>query len=139
MLEHTASEQDKAAGLDIADYLLKQQPQSKPTQVTKILEFTEQKPTESEATPTIQEPIQDKRLTCYVSDAGTLYIPTPPDGRITYTVYPSVETYNQRSELPTFVPMQSVDVSGMKQVFINLNTLTIGLKETIREEKKKYL
>jgi hypothetical protein len=72
-----------------------------------------------------QQSIQGKRLQAYVSDNGILYIPTPPDRRITYTVYSSVEAYNKRSELPHFVPFQSVDTAGMKQVFINLNTFTI--------------
>jgi hypothetical protein len=78
-----------------------------------------------EEMPVLQELEQGKLFPAYVSGTGTLYIPTLPDNQTTYTVYPSVETYNKHSGRPTFVPMQSVDVSGMKQVFINLNTLAI--------------
>jgi hypothetical protein len=108
LLEKSATEQERAAGLDIADYLLKQAPSTVPEVV------------KHETEPT------GKQYQAYVSDTGTLYIPTLPDGRITYTVYPDVEAYNQRSTLPKIVPMQSVDISEMKQVFINLNTLTIN-------------
>jgi hypothetical protein len=116
LIEREASEAERKAGFDLADYLVRFSPS----------EFARQKQPEitpSKVTPL--EPEQSKQYPAYVSDTGTLYIPTPPDGRITYTVYPSVEAYNRRSELPVIVPMQSVDVSGMKQVFINLNTLTI--------------
>jgi hypothetical protein len=120
LIETAASETERRAGFDLGDYLVRFSPS----------EFVEQKYSETEPqmpkeTPTISKQERSKQCPAYVSDNGSLYIPTPPNGRITYTVYPSVEAYNQRSELPTFVPMQSVDTSGMKQVFINLNTLMI--------------
>ncbi|MDR2139380.1 MAG: hypothetical protein LBP50_07520, partial [Tannerella sp.] len=68
---------------------------------------------------------QSKQLSAYVSNAGTLYIPTPPDGVTSYTVYPSVEAYNRRLSLPAIIPMKCVDISGMKQVFINSITLMV--------------
>jgi hypothetical protein len=111
LIEKEASEAERKAGFDLADYLVR----------FSLSEFIEQK--QPEITPI--EPEQSKQYPVYVSETGTLYIPTPPDGRITYTVYSSVEVYNRRSELPTFVPIQSVDISDMKQAFINLNTLTI--------------
>jgi hypothetical protein len=116
LIEKEASEAERKAGFDLADYLVrfslsefaeKEQPEIAPSKVTPL------------------EPERGKQYPAYVSDTGTLYIPTPPDGRITYTVYPSVEAYNKRSTLPTIIPMQGVDIAGMKQVFINLNTLTI--------------
>jgi hypothetical protein len=116
LIETAATETERKAGFDLGDYLVRFSPS----------EFSEQKRPEitpSKGTPL--EPKQDKQYPAFVSDTGTLYIPTPPDGRIIYTVYPSVEAYNKRSELPTFAPVQSVDIIGMKQVFIHLNTLTI--------------
>jgi hypothetical protein len=115
LIEKEASEAERKAGFDLADYLVR----------FPLSGFTQKQPEITPPKVTPLEPEQSKQYPAYVSDAGTLYIPTPPDGRITYTVYSSVEVYNRRSELPTFVPIQSVDISGMKQVFINLNTLTI--------------
>jgi hypothetical protein len=120
LIETAATKAERDAGFDLGDYLVRFSP----------TEFVEQKQPatelqQSEKTPTILKQERSKQYPAYVSNNGALYIPTPPDGRITYTVYPSVEAYNQRSELPTFALMQSVDTSGMKQVFINLNTLTI--------------
>ena len=122
LIETAATDSEWKAGFDLGDYLIRFSPS----------EFIEQKrpeemPTvpQSEEAPTMPEQEQSKQYPAYVSENGTLYMPTPPDGRITYTVYSSVEAYNQRSELPVFVPAQSVDSSSMKQVFINLNTLTI--------------
>jgi hypothetical protein len=122
LIEQSASEAERKAGFDIADYLVR----------FPLSEFAGQtQPETGETTEQVKtvspekEPEQGKQYHAYVSDTGTLYIPTPPDGRITYTVYPSVEAYNKRSTLPTIIPMQSVDIAGMKRVFINLNTLTI--------------
>jgi hypothetical protein len=118
LLEKNANEQERAAGLDIADYLLKQAPstvvETADTQVTAVSTAPE-----AETTPAVSKTTQDKRLICYVSDTGTLYIPTPPDCKTTYTVRESVEAYNNRTGKIGFMPMQDVDVSGMRQVFIN--------------------
>jgi hypothetical protein len=114
LIEKESSEAERKAGFDLADYLVRL-----PVSGSAIME--QQRPQKGTST----EPEQSRQYAAYVSDTGILYIPTPPDGRITFTVYPSVEAYNRRSELPTFAPMQSVDVSVMKQVFINLDTLTI--------------
>jgi hypothetical protein len=115
MIEKQATEAERKVGFDLADYLIRFSPSDFAEQ--KQLAVTSQQPPE--------EPGQSKQYPAYVSDSGTLYIPTPPDGRITYTVYPSVEAYNKRLTLPIIVPMQSVDTTGMKQVFINLKTLMI--------------
>ncbi|MDR3236524.1 MAG: DUF6371 domain-containing protein [Prevotellaceae bacterium] len=118
LIETAASEAERKAGFDLSDYLARFSPS----------EFSEPQAHEKqpqEQPPSDTQPEQDKKYPAYVSDAGIVYIPTPPDGCTTYTVYSSVEAYNKRSELPRFVPFQSVDIAGMKQVFINLNTLTI--------------
>jgi len=108
LIEEKATDEERKAGFDIADYLIRFSPS----------EFAKQKQPE-------EMPVEVKQYPAYVSYNGKLYIPTPPDGRTTYTVYPNVEAYNRRSELPVFVPIQSVDITEMKQEFINLNTLTI--------------
>ncbi|MDR3220128.1 MAG: toprim domain-containing protein [Dysgonamonadaceae bacterium] len=114
LIEKQATEAELKAGFDLADYLVQFSPSDFAMENQSIAEM-----------PTIKEPTPDKQLICYVSNAGRLHIPTPPDGRITYTVYPSVEAYNKRSTIPKIMPIQSVDISNMKQVFINLKTLTI--------------
>jgi hypothetical protein len=124
LLEKSATEQERAAGLDIADYLLKQAPSTAAASTVSEVVKHETDPT-------------GKQYQAYVSDARRLYIPTPPDGRITYTVYPDVEAYNQRSTLPKIIPMQSVDISEMKQVFINLNTLTINDENNEKTTEKQ--
>jgi hypothetical protein len=101
LIEDNASEDERKAGFDLADYLVK----------FPLSDFT--------------KPEEGKQYPAYVSGDGTLYIPTPPDGESTYTVYSSVDAYNKRSELPKPVQFQSVDIAGMKQVFVNLKTLTI--------------
>jgi len=113
LIEQQANASERANGFDLSDYLIK----------FPLSDFAElkQEETKSEA----DTPESENKKVAYVSDTGTLYIPTPPDGRITLTVYSSVEAYNKRSELPKIVPIQSVDIAGMKQVFINLKTLKI--------------
>ncbi|MDR1644782.1 MAG: DUF6371 domain-containing protein [Tannerellaceae bacterium] len=119
LIEEQATEVERGAGFDLADYLIR-------FPLSEIIKENRQgniePSSELQIPPT---PKQDGQSPAYVSDAGILYIPTPPDGRTSYTTYPSVEAYNKRSILPEIIPIQSVDVSGMKQVFINLNTLTI--------------
>ena len=109
LIENNATQQERQAGFDIADYLVQFSPSdfSNPEQA--------------------ETPYQEQggQSVAYVSDDGKLYIATPPDGHTTYTVYPNIEAYNKRSELPSFVPFQSLETTGMKQIFINLNTLTI--------------
>jgi hypothetical protein len=115
LIEQQAAETERKAGFDLADYLVRFSPS----------EFADKPQPEAKPIEAPEVTTQSKHFPAYVSDAGVLYIPTPPDGRITYTVYPSVEAYNKRSTLPSFIPMQSVDASNMKQVFINIDMLTI--------------
>jgi hypothetical protein len=114
LIEQQATETERKAGFDLADYLVQ----------FSLSDFAKQKQPEIQPTEP-QEQEHGKQYPAYVSDTEVLYIPTPPDGRITYTVYPSVEAYNKRSTLPSFMPTQSVDTSNMKRVFINLDTLMI--------------
>ena len=141
LLEKAATESERAAGLDLADYLVrfplsdftKPQPQEQSphcklqgsNETLFPCEQIQEQPQQEQPASEPQQAAQSKQYPAYVSEAGTLYIPTPPDGYITHTVYPSVEVYNKRSELPKFMPFQSVNISEMKQVFINLKTLTI--------------
>jgi hypothetical protein len=115
LIEQQATETERKAGFDFADYLVK----------FSLSDFANNPQSEAKPIEALEVITQNKHFPAYVSDAGVLYIPTPPNGRITYTVYPSVEAYNKRSTLPSFIPMQSVDISNMKQVFINIDTLTI--------------
>ncbi|HPY82752.1 MAG TPA: hypothetical protein PLU45_05280, partial [Bacteroidales bacterium] len=63
---------------------------------------------------------------CYVSTNGTLYIPTPRH-KNTLTVYPTIESYNERSCYPTFIDSTSIDISVMDTQKIDLTTLKINL------------
>jgi hypothetical protein len=114
LIEQQANENERANGFDLCDYLIK----------FPLSEFTKPQQVEQE-TKDNPESVSENQKVAYVSGNGTLYIPTPPCNRVTYTVYPSVEAYNKRSELPKIVPIQSVNIEGMKQVFINLKTLKI--------------
>ena len=138
LVEEQATGQERESGFDIADYLTmfslsdfvqQKLPNETPTIAIPPMQespvYTPSMP--SEATPIEQQPMQEqsKHSVAYVSNTGALYIPTPPDRSVTYSVYSSIEAYNKRSELPVFKPIQSVDISEMKQVWINLKTLTI--------------
>jgi len=112
LIEENATNEEIKAGFDIVDYLVR----------FSLSDSTKQK---SNMNQTEIKHESNEHCPAYCSNNGILYIPTPPDGRLTYTVYPSVEAYNKRSELPKFAPVQSVDITGMEKVFINLNTLTI--------------
>jgi hypothetical protein len=111
LIEELATEEERKAGCDVADYLLK----------LPLPNSTKQAPVIETSVPEEETEYQP----AYVGNDGTLYIPTPPDRRTTYTVWESVDAYNQRKGTISFIPMQNMDTSGMKQVSINLKTLTI--------------
>lgn len=108
LIEEKATDEERESGFDLADYLVRFSPS----------EFARNRQPDAQPEPNIQH-------AAYVADAGELFIPTPPDNRTTYTVYPSVEAYNKRAGLPAFVPFHSVDTSGMNKVSINIKTLTV--------------
>ena len=78
-LETIATREEANAGLDIADFLLKEEPSSRQAGM----------PTSRSTT---NEASSNKRIKAFLDDSGRLYIPTPPDG-CTFTVYKSVEEY----------------------------------------------
>jgi len=112
LIENNAAEHERQSGYDIADYLVR----------FSLSEFNSEKQDEAQAN--VRQSETDK-YTAYLSFEGVLFIPTPPDKETTFTVYPSVEAYNKRLETPSIIPISDVDSNGMKQVFINLKTLTI--------------
>ena len=108
LIEEKATDEERESGFDLADYLVRFSPS----------EFARNRQPDTQPEPNIQH-------AAYVADAGELFIPTPPDNKTTYTVYPSVEAYNKRAGLPAFVPFHSVDTSGMNKVSINIKTLRV--------------
>lgn len=68
-----------------------------------------------------------KKTECYINAAGKLFIPTPASDS-TFTVYESVEHYNKRKGLPSFIDVEEVDTTQLSKRYIDLNTLIINLK-----------
>ena len=123
LLEQFAPEADKIEGKDIADYLIQYDWRL----------FRKQDIAEIPQPETLNRVdnvvnVDEKKLFsfCYVSTNGALYIPTPFDEK-QYTVYPSVESYNKRLCLPTFVDRANIDISVMDTQKIDLKTLKINL------------
>ena len=77
-LEQRATPEERAAGLDIADYLLRENPPARTAD------------TDTGTDDTIQA--NENRFVAYIDRAGRLYIPTPPDGS-TYTLYESPDIF----------------------------------------------
>ena len=134
--QHAKGEKEKV-GFDLADLLVQYKPDyffsfknpvllSLQQQANVLRELDEVGCEEFNALDT-QKTAMTKQHPAYVSDDGTLYIPTLPNGRTTYTVYQSVNEYNNRLKLPHMMPYENVCTSGMKQVALNLETLKIGL------------
>ncbi len=67
--------------------------------------------------------IKEKIKMAYVDATGKLFIPTPVGN--TYTIYPSINHYNDRLGLPHFEKKQNINIENMVTVFIDLKTLTI--------------
>jgi len=115
LLERKSTEAERKQGMDLADYLVRYP----------IKEFQLQKS---------KSPIQNawelkpppNKFPVYVCKSGTLLIPTPPRCNSTYTVYSSIEAYNNRSETPKIIPMHQTNTEGAIQVFIDLNTLKVN-------------
>jgi hypothetical protein len=115
LIEERATDLERQDGFDLADYLVQFHP-SDFKQPTSNQELTIQ-PQTTDA--------QNGRHDVFVSDEGVLYIPTPPDRKSTYTVYQSIDNYNNRSETPLIIPFNEVNTLNMKQLSINPLTLTI--------------
>lgn len=67
--------------------------------------------------------LQNCSFPAYTSETGELYIETP--NWTTYTVYPSIDHYNNRLGIPTFINKDRISINGFKVVQINLDTLKI--------------
>ena len=135
LIERNATAEEYQAGTDLADYLIKFSPSDfhrakTPINPLSIMETNNH--TVEETAKTIERSKQQPGLndcsSAYVSSDGRLLIPTPPDRRTYFTVYTGgVEAYNNRSETPIMIPFNDVDTDGMKQVFINHQSLTIAV------------
>lgn len=73
----------------------------------------------------VQKTNIEKTKTVFVNKEGKLFIETPLAD--TYSIYPSVEHYNQRKCYPYFEKRNSIDVSQFQKIHIDLETLTINL------------
>lgn len=111
ILEEIATEEERAQGLDIADYLLKitKLPNEK---IKKISSGTE-------------EETEEEKVNIFISNDGKVFIPTPPDYKKSFTTYSSVEAYNNRTEKPYFIQSDKVDTENMKVAYIGLKSLKI--------------
>lgn len=78
LLERRATREESEAGLDIADFLLRETPPGEQLRADRR-QYTE---TASSGAG----------IKAYIDDIGHLYIPTPPDGS-TFTVYQSIDEY----------------------------------------------
>lgn len=125
LLERNATEEERKQGLDLADYLIRfnykefNLEPSKPPLIKEII--PELKPNQD------NQKIQNRLIPAYVSETGELYIETPIG--TTYTIYPSIDHYNNRLCLPDFIDKDKISIVGFKVVQINLDLLKIILKE----------
>lgn len=125
LLERNATEEERKQGLDLADYLIRfnykefNLEPSKPPLIKEII--PELKPNQD------NQKIQNRLIPAYVSETGELYIETPIG--TTYTIYPSIDHYNNRLCLPDFIDKDKISIVGFKVVQINLDLLKIILNE----------
>ncbi|MBK8243266.1 MAG: hypothetical protein IPK88_07565 [Saprospiraceae bacterium] len=75
--------------------------------------------------------IQIRTIPAYVSGTGELYIETPIG--TTYTIYPSIDHYNNRLCLPEFIDKDKISIDEFKVVQINLDLLKIIIREDCNE------
>lgn len=129
LLETRATPSEKEQGLDLADYLLRYDPDEFPkTETTRISTSSSENKQSPQADKIQTEPsTSPKQLIAYTDSQGRLYIPTPFS--TTYTIYPSIAHYNQRSSIRRFEPKEGISsdsrVENFNSVFINTDTLTI--------------
>ncbi|MGB3227119.1 MAG: DUF6371 domain-containing protein [Saprospiraceae bacterium] len=67
--------------------------------------------------------LQNRSIPAYVSEIGQLYIETPIG--TTYTIYPSINHYNNRQCILDFIKKDKISINGFKVVQINLDSLKI--------------
>lgn len=139
LLEIYGRESERLSGSDLADYLIEldwrrfrtknktlqfeQLPVEQITKDTKpeiISTSYSENSVKSEATKT--NPNCDS-VPAFIDNNGRLFIETPL-GK-TFTVYPSIDDYNHRKCIPIFIDKIQIDLAFMKEVKINLNTLSI--------------
>jgi hypothetical protein len=68
-----------------------------------------------------EDTILHRSIPAYASETGELYIETP--NWATYTVYPSIDHYNNRLGIPTFINKDSISIKGFKKVLLNLESI----------------
>jgi hypothetical protein len=121
LLERNANDLERKQGLDLADYLLRFDPRA-------FQNCLDSKSHENRQIQVGPEPIDSENnqygIPAFIDPVGKLFIETPL-GK-TFTVYPSIEHYNNRHCYPIFQDRNQIDKSILKTVRINLNTLTIN-------------
>ena len=81
-------------------------------------------PIEKEVTIIELEQIKENLKVAYADTTGKLFIETP--FAETYSIYKSINDYNQRLCLPYFESKRNINFGNMSTVFINLETLIIN-------------
>ncbi|MBK8486098.1 MAG: hypothetical protein IPL31_17570 [Saprospiraceae bacterium] len=140
LLEINGEEAERSDGLDLGDYLIKldwrkfrsryEKPESEKFQEEQIIPIPE-----SETIPDLISENGEKSevpatnyfcdsIPAYLDNKGRLLIETP-FGK-TFTTYPSIDHYNQRICLPIFIDKNEIDLALIKEVRINLNSLSIN-------------
>ncbi len=146
LLEINGVETEKSTGLDLADFIIKLDWRSFRPKKT-ILQY-EQLPAEQIIADTKCDTIQASfsengekseaqktnpncdSVPAFIDNNGRLFIETPV-GK-TFTVYPSIDDYNQRKCIPIFIDKNQIDLAFMKEVRLNLNTLSIDVQSLKR-------
>ncbi|OAV75428.1 hypothetical protein Barb7_00957 [Bacteroidales bacterium Barb7] len=86
VLEKKASEEDKKNKIDIADWLIRQRLVAKATEDIEAVNTLQPIPKASDEKPK-EEAGRELQQYAYITDNGTLYIPTQPCGETTYYTY----------------------------------------------------
>lgn len=120
LLERKATEDDRKQGLDLADYLLRYNPIA----FQDNLDSNDLENQQIQVGPeTIKSENYLSGIPAFIDQNGKLFIETPL-GK-TFTVYPSVSDYNNRSSYPDFIPIVEIDHNLIVEIEIDLFSLTI--------------
>lgn len=118
LLENNATEAERKKGLDLADYLLRFEPGV----------FKEQSIPKIKASTTCfgleENEHSDSETQAFIDKSGKLYIRTPI-GK-SFTVYPSIQHYNDRIGFPDFELIENPNLVIYKEVKIDFPSLTIS-------------